>query len=125
MIFLKRILFSTFLGLTGFFGIVAEVAHAKLENPIKFDSISGLLAEILDIVAQVALPIVVLAIIYTGFLFVKAQGKPEELNKAKTALFWTIVGAIIFLGASVITQAIQGTIEGIRSGGLEVLRAIA
>ncbi len=83
-----------------------------LKNPLQdINSISGLLSAILDIVSQIMAPIIVLAIIYTGFLFVKAQGKDEELTKAKQALLWTVIGAIVVLGATVLSSAIEGTIN--------------
>jgi hypothetical protein len=51
-----------------------------------------------------------LAIIYCGFLFVKAIGKPEEIKKAKDALLYTVIGAAILLGAWTIAQLISDTI---------------
>ncbi len=84
-----------------------------LENPISSNSLSDFLAKFLGILVQVGFPIIVLAIIYTGFLFVKAQGNPEELQTAKRAFLWTVVGAIILLGASAISVLIQGTVNEI------------
>jgi hypothetical protein len=52
-------------------------------------------------------------IIYSGFLFVTARGKPEQITKAKTNFFWTIIGVAILLGARVIVSIITGTIESI------------
>jgi len=56
-----------------------------------------------------------LAIIYTGFLFVEAQGSPEKITKAKKALTYTIIGAAILLGAFVIADAIGKTVDEIKS----------
>jgi hypothetical protein len=56
-----------------------------------------------------------LAIIYCGFLFVTAQGNSEKLKKAKQALLYTIVGAALLLGSLVITRAIQGTVDEIKT----------
>lgn len=88
--------------------------EGELGNPLAVDSIQDFIAEILTLVAQIALPLVVLALVYTGFLFVTAQGNEEKLNKAKTALFWTVVGALVVLGASVLAEAIEGTVEQLR-----------
>ncbi len=84
-----------------------------LRNPISSDSLADFFAKFLGILVQVGFPIIILAIIYTGFLFVKAQGNPEELQTAKRAFLWTIVGAIILLGASAISVLIQGTVNEI------------
>ena len=77
--------------------------------------IRPIINEIIKIVLTVGVPIVALAIIYTGFLFVKAQGNPDELVKAKKAFVFTIVGAAILLGAFVIANAIDKTVDDIKS----------
>lgn len=82
----------------------------SLSNPLKFDNLQDFLAATLDAIAQIALPFVVLAVIYSGFLFVTARGNEDKLNKAKTAFFWTVIGALIVLGASAISAVIEGTI---------------
>jgi hypothetical protein len=76
--------------------------------------IPTLVREILKIVITVGVPIVALAIIYSGFLFVAAQGNPEKLKKAKDTLLYVIIGAAILLGAYVIAEAIEATVAAIR-----------
>jgi hypothetical protein len=44
-------------------------------------------------------------------LFVVSKGNPEELKKAKTTLYWTIIGALILLGAQVIAKIIENTLK--------------
>mgnify|MGYP006865010622 CR=1 FL=1 len=97
-----------------FFG--RDGSSGTLQNPLKseYTSIPDFLAALLDIVITIAIPIIVIMIIYSGFLFVKAQGKPEELVTARKALMWTIIGAAIILGASLLSYAISGTVEEIR-----------
>jgi len=86
-----------------------------IDNPLgAIDSIEGLIHAILNIVVQIGLPVIALAIVYCGFLFVKAQGNESELTKAKTALFYTVIGAAVVLGAFVIQQAIIGTINQLK-----------
>lgn len=86
-------------------------------NPLdpKIDSIPAFIEAIIDIVLIVGVPIIVLAVIYVGFLFVQAQGKPEEITKAKKALLYTLIGAALLLGAFVIANAIGKTVEEIKS----------
>ncbi|MEK7134385.1 MAG: hypothetical protein AAB819_01505 [Patescibacteria group bacterium] len=94
----------------------APAIKVTLENPIGATSptIQAFLVQALSIVASVGFPVIVLAIIYVGFLFVKAQGNPEEIEKAKSAFLWTVVGAVVVLGAWVIATAIGGTISQLR-----------
>jgi len=89
----------------------------KIENPLssEIDTIPKFIEAVLKIVLIVGVPIVALAIIYTGFLFVKAQGKPEELTKAKQSLLFTLIGAALLLGAFVIANAVVSTVEDIKS----------
>ncbi|MBU0611820.1 pilin [Patescibacteria group bacterium] len=88
----------------------APTGSVKIVNPIKVDSIYGLIKVILEGVIKIGIPIVALAIIYSGFLFVAARGKPEELKKAKNALLYTIIGAAILLGSWAIAQLISDTV---------------
>lgn len=120
---LKRIIFSIY---TGFLllplsvfaqsgsGSTPGCPPGKLCNPIAYDNMGDFLTALLDVMVQIAFPIIVLAIIYTGFLFVVAQGNKDKLEDAKKAFLWTIIGALIVLGAAVLSKAIQGTINQIR-----------
>ena len=53
-------------------------------------------------------------LVYSGFLFVSAQGNPEKLATARKAIMWTIIGAVVVLGASVLASAIEGTVDNIK-----------
>jgi hypothetical protein len=83
-------------------------------NPIpSVTSVPGLIQTILQGVLKIGIPIVALAIIYCGFLFVFARGNSEKLTKAKDALLYTLIGAAILLGAWAIATMISTTVLGI------------
>ena len=82
----------------------------KICNPIAQNSIQELIKSILEGAMKIGIPVIALAIIYSGFLFVQAQGKPEEIKKAKNALIYTLIGAAILLGAWAIAQLISETV---------------
>ncbi len=85
-----------------------------ITNPLTgITSITQLLNKILDIVVLIGVPILVMAVIYVGFMFVKAQGEPGELKTAREAFFWTVIGAGVVLGAKVISLAIQSTVTNL------------
>lgn len=86
----------------------------KLANPLKVNTIQELLNLILQVVVTLAVPIIVLFIIYSGFLYVTAQGKPEAIKKATTAFTWTIIGGVIVLGASLLLTVITNTVNALR-----------
>mgnify|MGYP001611480126 CR=1 FL=1 len=105
-----------------FFGLVNKVfatsgggtPSPEIENPLKSETILDLLNTLLGVVVQVGIPLIALAIVYSGFLFVKAQGNESQLSEAKKTLYWTVIGAAIVLGAFVISGVIETTITGLR-----------
>jgi len=64
---------------------------------------------------QVGTVIIVLMMVYVGFKFVLARGNPTELQNAKKMLLWTIIGALVILGAQAISMGIQSTVTAISS----------
>lgn len=82
-------------------------------NPLKVDSLTELLTLVLDAVVKIGAIILTLAIIWVGFLFVKAQGNAEEVSSARKALVWTVIGGLILLGAEAISVVIASTVSNI------------
>lgn len=91
---------------------IVEAAEHKFPNPLEgVDSFQGLIVAIINgIVIPIGATVAVLAIIYSGFLFVTAQGNDEKLKLAKYTFFGAIIGGLILLGAGAIAEAIKGTI---------------
>ncbi len=84
----------------------------KLENPVgNIKTIQQFIGKLLDGAIKLGIPLVALAIIYSGFLFVKAQGKSEEITAAKDALLYSLIGGAILLGAWAISQALLDTVK--------------
>jgi Na+/proline symporter len=83
----------------------------ELKNPLAFPSITELMQAILNIVIIISTPIVVLFIIYAGFLYVTAQGNPEKLQVANRALVYGVIGGVIILGSVAILQIVQNTVN--------------
>lgn len=86
----------------------------RLQNPLRFDSIGDLIDAILDIIAILAVPVIVFFIIYAGFLYVTARGNEQQVSKATQALTWAVVGGVIILGASVLIDIIQATVDAFK-----------
>ncbi len=87
----------------------------KLENPFSrgnnlYDFLKAL---VVDIIIPLGGVIVVMAVIYSGFLFVTAQGNEEQLKRAKRAFTYTAIGAAILLGAWTIALVIENTIGAV------------
>lgn len=98
--------------------IGADVAFAQLKNPLtdNFSSIPQFISGALKVMVMVALPVISLFIVYSGFLFVFAQGNQEQLAKAKTNFVYVVIGSILILGAWVFASIIGGTISELTSG---------
>ena len=82
-----------------------------LQNPLNFCSLSEFLRAVLEVVIQIGYPIIVLFIVYVGFKYVTAQGNADKLKEVHKFFFWAVVGALIVLGAQVLSYAIQGTVQ--------------
>jgi hypothetical protein len=88
-------------------------------NPLKdgIDSLPGLLGLILDIMVQIGTTVIIIMIIYAGFLYTTARGNQSQLDKAHRVIWGVLIGSAIILGAFVIAQVIKDTarklIEGV------------
>ncbi|MFA6416298.1 MAG: hypothetical protein WCW56_02295 [Candidatus Paceibacterota bacterium] len=86
------------------------ISSFQLKNPIQATNFEQFLADILNILVQIGVPILVFMTIYTGFLFVKARGNPGELTKAKDTFLNLMIGAFIVLGCFAISEALRNTV---------------
>ncbi len=89
------------------------VGGGTLLNPLGVDSLEDLLTAVLGAVVQIGSIFLVLALVWVGFLFVFAQGNEEKIKTARQALFWTIIGGLVLLGAQAISMVIQATAEAL------------
>jgi hypothetical protein len=88
-------------------------SSVTIDNPLKATSIVLLFQTILDIVLIFAVPIIVFFIIYAGFLYVTARGNAGTIEKAHMALLYALIGGLLILGARVLIEVIQGTVDSI------------
>lgn len=96
--------------------VTPTVPITPIDNPLgETKTVEAVMKQLLVGVIKIGIPIVALAIIYSGFLFVKAQGNPEELTKAKEALLYSLIGAAILLGAWAITEVVFETVKSLAS----------
>jgi hypothetical protein len=91
-----------------------STARHILDNPIKINNILDLITKILQIIMEIGLPIIAIALVYVGFKYVTAQGNPGKIKEAHQAFLWVVIGAAIVLGAIVIRTIIQGTVDSLQ-----------
>lgn len=102
-------------------GINTGGPDITLINPLKGvdcsssggDCLMAFLKNILTYVIRIGTIVIILMIVYVGYLFVIAQGKPGEIEKARSALLWTVVGALILLGSQAIAISIKATVTSL------------
>jgi len=128
---MKKFIFTILIGLTvlgGGLTMVPNTVYADksdefeltvgIKNPLGDKTeIKDIIAAILKGVIEIALPLVILMVIYSGFLYVIARGKPEAIEKAHKTLTYTLLGAAILLGAQLIATVLIGTISNIAKDG--------
>lgn len=84
----------------------------RLCNPLSsINSIPEFFQAILDIVMVFAIPFIVFFIVYAGFLYVMAQGKPEQISKAHNALLYALIGGVLILAANALLAIVTGTVN--------------
>lgn len=92
--------------------LAAAPAYAEgLQNPLQYDNITSFIAGALKALVVIALPIITLFIVISGFMFVFARGNPSKLAEAKKNFLFVILGAILILGAWVLATLIGGTVS--------------
>lgn len=93
--------------------VSAHPVLAGFTNPIASNTLWEFLEKILASVVYILFPIMVLMLVYTGYLFVAAQGNESKLREAKRAFLWTLIGAFVVLGAQALSFAIKATVESL------------
>ncbi len=94
--------------------VTGQGSSVTLTNPLTSgDSLEGFLGEILKFIIRIGTIVVILMVVYVGFKFVTAQGEPGKITEARTMLLWTVIGALVLLGAQAIAMAIQATVQAL------------
>lgn len=92
----------------------------KIENPFKAEGGDSLFSFLRLVINNIVMPIggvlAVLSFIYSGFLYVTAQGNQTKLQTAHKALLYTSIGTAVLLGAWVFANVICQTIGQLGNG---------
>jgi hypothetical protein len=106
----KKFILNLFLGLTGLAILVPvlTLAQVTVQNPIGFNDFESLILQgIFPAVATIIGALGVVMIVWAGILFVTSAGDPGRLGKAKTALWWAIIGIAIGIAATGLIELIK------------------
>jgi hypothetical protein len=96
-------------------GYTQNESTTRLQNPLgdKIPDIPTLITKIIDIVIQFSYIVVACFLIWSGFKFVTAQGNESKISSAKSTFYWTIVGALIVMGAQTLSAMFKATLENL------------
>lgn len=95
----------------------ADEVDTELPNPLGVDSLYDFILAILNMVMKFFLYPALMGIwVYSGFLYVAAQGAPEKLKKAHNLLLWAVISTFIVFIAQGFLMAIKGTVNAILPG---------
>ncbi len=92
-----------------------SVIDLNLPNPIAgtIDTIPEFFQKVVDFILTIGIPLIAMAIVYSGFLFVTARGSDGQLEKAKEAFTYAIIGGMVLLAAWLVAGAIQDALLSI------------
>ena len=93
--------------------LMPMLAHAQLVNVLQVDRIDQLAVVILEALVYIGSLILIVMLVWTGFLFIRAQGNVEQIKAARSALFWTVIGGLVLLGASALSLTLQATVQSL------------
>jgi hypothetical protein len=85
-----------------------------LPNPLKVGSIPELIQLLVNAALSISYAVVAFFILYSGFKFVTAQGSEDKLKDAKNTFKYTIIGAILVIGATTIAKILENVIKGLQ-----------
>lgn len=81
----------------------------NLPNPLAgtIDTLPEFFRKLIDIIIKIAIPLIAIAIVYSGLLFVTARGNEEQLKTAKNTFLFAVIGGLILLASWLIAEAIK------------------
>ncbi len=95
--------------------------NVTLLNPLKGvdcskgngNCLSAFLLNILDFIINIGSIVVILMLVFVGYKFVAAQGSDSKITEARQMLLWTVIGALVLLGAKAISAGILATVQAL------------
>ncbi|MBI4035691.1 hypothetical protein HY383_01955 [Candidatus Daviesbacteria bacterium] len=81
-----------------------EVPQPPELTNLGFNNLASLISGLLNIVFYLAVFFAFYWLVWGAFQYILAQGKKEELGKAKARITWALIGLIVILLAFIITK---------------------
>jgi len=88
----------------------------QMPNFSGIQSVQDLFTKIVAFLMPLAMIFASLMIVWSGFLFVTAQGDPAKITKAKQNFIWTVTGVAVVLASGAIVDYVSGLLGGTSTG---------
>ncbi len=96
------------------FAASTDVGNSGPAFPNPLRGVDDIFTFVKTLIENIIIPfgsvLVVLMIIWSGFLFVMARDNTTKIADAKNAFMYAVIGAVILLGSWVIAESIKGTV---------------
>lgn len=73
--------------------------------------INGLIQIVLDILWPIAVAFFIVMFVLAGFLFATAQGDPEKLGQARSAVIYGLVGVVVAVLAFAVVSIVRNQVN--------------
>jgi hypothetical protein len=88
----------------------------SLDNPVSgVTSIGQLVDKVVKFIVNLSYFVIAFFLVLSGFKFVAARGNETKLTSAKQTFWYTIVGALLIIGAQTIIAIVESIIKGIQN----------
>ena len=81
-----------------------------ISNPLKYDTFEELIDHILNFLVAIAFALAPLVILYAAFLYLTSEGEVYKIQKAKTLIYYAIIGLIIILLGKAVISVIESVL---------------
>lgn len=93
--------------------------NLNLQNPIGgtgnagVNSLPQFFEKVVNLIIKIAIPFTAIVLVYCGLLFVTARGDTSQLEKARQAFTFAVIGGLVLLSSWLIAQAIKDALTSL------------
>lgn len=100
----------------------STVINLNLINPIGgsassttdgINSLPEFFQKVIEIIIKIAIPFTAIVLVYCGLLFVTARGDASQIEKARNAFTYAVIGGLVLLSSWLIAEAIQDALTSL------------
>ena len=95
-----------------------------LQNPLKVDSVGGLISTFVQVFSYLVILFAVLMLIWTGLQYILARGNPERMKELTGRLGWILIGIAVVVGAGVLVTLVINTLQATGTINPQVMQSV-